>query len=624
MPFLTSSIIDPTTDPIIDVLVDGYVWDLSISRTISWALADGVNPEHVWDDRSAAIQTFAAALASIEQFINVEFEYVGDFVTPIAAGQAGADIVYTLDNTDVGDGTLAYAYYPGPEPFTSFEQYPTEGGDVFMNFSADIIASSSFRPGSDGFLTVIHEIGHAMGLKHPFDASPGRPTLDELDQNVVRDLDWFSIMSYSDQYESELERWDPATPMVLDVLGLQYMYGVNTSTFAGDTTHALTSEDFYYTIWDASGNDRVDASGQSEGWTIFLPDFAATPLLETLSGFAMPSSQFDDTLVESAPTEMIWLMGNIENATGSPFDDWINGTPEDNDLRGGEGDDDIEGYGGNDFIDGNGGIDLVYFPGSQTSYTLTLAADAITVQDRRADGVGTDTLRNIELVEFYWESGRQTLDLQRFGGPAGLSAEDLESFIELYIAYFNRAPDALGLNFWGTAFANGTSLQEMAALFVDQEETRNTYPDGLSNEDFATAVYDNVLGRTPDPEGYEFWVDALNSGGIGRDVFILGVLDGAKADPGPDATPDFIAQQLADREFLANKTDIGALYAVHRGMSDVNNAIAVMAEFDGSEDSLSAAVSSIEQLYSAAVDPDAGAFLMPVVGVLDNPFDVIA
>lgn len=624
MPFLSSLIIEPTTDPIIDVLVDGYVWDLSETTTITWALADGLNPDHVWDDRSGAIQTFAAALASIEQFINVQFNFLGDFNSPITAGEAGADIVYTLDNTEVDDGTLAYAYYPGPEPFTNFEQYATEGGDVFMNFSADIIASSSFRPGSDGFLTVIHEIGHALGLKHPFDGSPGRPTLDELDQNVVRDLDWFSIMSYSDQFEDELERWDPATPMVLDVLGLQYMYGVNTSTFAGDTTHALTSEDYYYTIWDASGVDRVDASGQSEGWTIFLPDFAATPLLDTLSGFAMPSAQFNGTLVETAPTEMIWLMGDIENATGTPFDDWINGTPQDNDLRGGAGDDELEGYGGNDFIDGNGGIDLVYFPGSQTSYTLTLTADGITVQDRRADGVGIDTLRNIEIVEFYSEDERQTLDLQQFGGPASLSGVDLESFIELYIAYFNRAPDALGLNFWGTAFANGTTLQEMASLFIDQPETRATYAEDLSNEDFATAVYDNVLGRTPDQDGYEFWVNALNSGGIGRDTFILGVLDGAKAAPGLDATPEFIAQQLADREFLATKTDIGALYAVHRGMSDPDNARAVMSQFDGSESSLSEAVSTIEQLYSAALDPDTGAFLMPVVGVLDNPFDAIA
>ncbi|MFA8385478.1 MAG: DUF4214 domain-containing protein [Pelagibaca sp.] len=625
MAFLSSIIIEPTGDPIIDVLVDGYVWDLSSSTTITWALADGLNPEHVWLDRDAAIMTFSAALASIEQYIGVTFDYLGDFETPTTAGLAGADIVYSLDNGEDED-TLAYAYYPGPEPFTNFEQYETEGGDVFLNFSNDIISSSSFGLGSEGFLTVIHEIGHALGLKHPFETSPGRPALDSLDQSVFRDMDWFSIMSYSDQYEEEYERWDPATPMVLDVLGLQFMYGVNTETNAGDTTLRLTSEEYYYTIWDASGTDRADASDQSEGWTIFLPSFQPTTLVETLTGFALPSAQFNETLVDSTPTEMIWLMGDIENATGSRFNDWINGNSFDNDLVGGGGDDELEGFGGNDVIDGGTGTDLAYFFGSNTSFTLTIGADGITMQDRRADGSGTDTLRNIELIEFYDETGsdRDVLDLRQFGGPANLAGADLESFVELYIAYFNRAPDALGLNFWGTAFANGTTLQEMASLFIDQPETRATYAEGLSNEDFATAVYDNVLGRVADQDGYEFWVNALNSGGIGRDNFILGVLDGAKAAPPSDATPEFIAQQLADREFLATKTDIGALYAVHRGMSDPDDARAVMELFTGSESSLAAALAEVDSLYTAALDPETGAFLMPLVGVLDNPFDAIA
>lgn len=624
MAFLTSLIIEPTGDPIIDVLVDGYVWDLSESSTITWALADGLNADDVWEDRAAATQTFAAALASFEQFIDVEFEYLGDFSNPDIAGQAGADIVYTLDNADLGDGTLAYAYYPGPEPFTQFEQYATEGGDVFMNFSNEIIATSSFGLGSDGFYTVIHELGHALGLKHPFDGSPGRPTLDELDQTLVQDLDWFTIMSYSDQYEDDLERLDPATPMVLDVLGLQYLYGVNTTTFAGDTNHVLTTEDFYYAIWDASGSDRVDVSAQSQGWTVFMPNFAASTLVDTLAGFALPSSQFNDTLVASAPTEMVWLMGDLENATGTRFDDWINGNRYANDLHGGGGNDELEGFAGNDTIDGNEGLDLAYFEGEQSSFTVTIATGEITVQDRRADGAGTDTLRNVEVIEFYTDATRETLDLQEFGGPAGLTAAELESFIELYVAYFNRAPDALGLNFWGTAFSGGTSLEEMAALFVDQPETRETYSEGLSNEGFATAVYDNVLGRVPDQAGFDFWLNALNTGGVGRDTFILGVLEGAKAAPGPDATPEFIAQQLADREFLASKTDIGALYAVHRGMSDPDDARAVMELFTGSESSLTAAVLEVESLYSEAIDPATGAFLMPLVGVLDNPFDAIA
>ncbi len=623
MAFLFAYRADPTNDPFIDVMSDGFAWDLSTSNTITWAIADGENGD-VWANREQAINVFAAAIESIQQYVGVEFAYLDDFTSPSAAGEAGADIVYTLDNTIVADGTLAYAYYPGPGPFSDFEQYPTEGGDVFMNFSAEIIASSSFEPGSDGFLTVIHELGHALGLKHPFEGSLSRPSLDQLDQSIVRDLDWFTIMSYTDPYEYQLERWDPATPMMLDVLALQYLYGVNTATNAGDTVLRLDSEQYYYTLWDASGVDRADASGQSEGWTIFLPDFNATPLVDTLSGFALPSRQFDQSLVESAPTELIWLMGDIENATGSRFADSINGNRFDNDLRGGGGDDELEGYAGNDILDGNGGRDIAQFAGDQSSFTLTISADAITVQDRRLGGSGTDTLRNIELVQFYTDTDQQSIDLEVHGGQAGLSGAYLESFIELYIAYFNRAPDAIGLNFWGTAFADGVSLTKIATLFIDQDETRATYPENLSNEVFATEVYDNVLGRIPDQAGFDFWVDVLDSGTVGRGQFILEVLAGTKAAPAADATQDFIEQQLADRDYLATKTDIGALYAVHRGMSDVTNATQVMTLFDGSDEGVSAARDAINQYYSAALDPESGAFLMPLVGVLDNPFDAIA
>jgi hypothetical protein len=116
---------------------------------------------------------------------------------------------------------------------------------------------------------------------------------------------------------------------------------------------------------------------------------------------------------------------------------------------------------------------------------------------------------NVEFLDFNDELplfGDAPMDLGRFGWPTTLSDEAWESFIELYIAYFNRAPDAIGLAFWGGAFAGGTTLSRMAAFFIDQAETRATYPETLTNADFATAVYNNVLGRLPDQAGFDFWV----------------------------------------------------------------------------------------------------------------------
>ena len=191
----------------------------------------------------------------------------------------------------------------------------------------------------------------------------------------------------------------------------------------------------------------------------------------------------------------------------------------------------------------------------------------------------------------------------------------MESFIELYIAYFNRAPDAVGLNFWGTAFANGTSLQQIAALFIDQQETRQTYPDSMSTDDFATAVYSNVLGRRADQDGFDFWTQALETGAVARDQFILAILEGAKTPPQGQMSNSFLAQQTADRQYLADKTDIGAYFSVHRGMSDVSNAQSAMSLFDGTASSFDRSIGLVDDLARDGT----GEFLMPLVGVLEEP-----
>ena len=291
--------------------------------------------------------------------------------------------------------------------------------------------------------------------------------------------------------------------------------------------------------------------------------------------------------------------------TGTPGDDILQGGPD------------------NDVFDGLGGVDTAVFEGDQSNYTLEISRTGFVLDDHRADGEGRDTLRNVEFIDFGTEIpllGGAPLQLSMFDGAVDIAEADFLQIIELYIAYFNRAPDAVGLLFWANAFAEGTSLSQMATLFIDQDETRATYPASLTNSEVAGIVYSNVLGRAPDEAGFNFWVNALNSGGVGRDTFILAVLEGAKADPPPGASQAFITQQLADRAYLANKTDIGQYFAVNLGMSDVENAAAVMSAFNGSAASIAAAVNAADDFYTAALSPVEGEFLMPLIGVLDSPF----
>ena len=120
-------------------------------------------------------------------------------------------------------------------------------------------------------------------------------------------------------------------------------------------------------------------------------------------------------------------------------------------------------------------------------------------------------------------------------------------------------------------------------------------------------------------DGLRFWSRALDDGQVSRGGFILELLRGVTADPPAGASQAFVDRQQADRIYLEQKSDLGALYAVHRGLSDTDHATQVLSLFDGTAAGFEAAAGAIETLYDAAMDPVDGAFLIQLVGVLDDP-----
>ena len=272
-------------------------------------------------------------------------------------------------------------------------------------------------------------------------------------------------------------------------------------------------------------------------------------------------------------------------------------------------------------IDGRDGTDTVFFAGDQSNYTVSLDENGATVTDRTTDGLGSIDLDNVELINFGAETSQisGSFDLQAFGGHRALDQDALDTLTEMYIAYFNRAPDAIGLGFWGTAHANGASLDDIAALFAEQPETSTLYPAKLESVRFISDVYQNVLGRQPDMDGLLFWEAVLNSGAVSRSDFILEILRGAKSDLPLLADDELIEQQQNDRQYLDWKTDLGAMFAIERGMSNLEDARAVMQVFDGSLATFTAAVDMLDDFYDDASQPVDGEFLMPLVGVSDDP-----
>lgn len=138
-----------------------------------------------------------------------------------------------------------------------------------------------------------------------------------------------------------------------------------------------------------------------------------------------------------------------------------------------------------------------------------------------------------------------------------------ESVTKLYVATFNRAPDAAGLNYWLND--SGLQLEEIAQSFFDQPETQEAYPPGSSNLDFVEDIYINLFNRESDQAGLDYWVGELNLGRIEKAVFILAVINGAQdtIEFGNDAT------------ILTNKTTVGLEFA-KAGLNDTADAIAIM------------------------------------------------
>lgn len=92
--------------------------------------------------------------------------------------------------------------------------------------------------------------------------------------------------------------------------------------------------------------------------------------------------------------------------------------------------------------------------------------------------------------------------------------------VRLYKAYYKRWPDAGGYDYWVRKMKSGTSLTKVSDSFATSSEFKTKYG-SVSNEEFVLLVYNNVLNRTPDQGGYNYWVKRLNEKKITRGGVML-------------------------------------------------------------------------------------------------------
>jgi serralysin len=311
---------------------------------------DGVTSEG-WNAYETA--QAMAAFSVYEQYLDVTYQIVTD--------QTQADFTLVTNSTI---SALAYMY-PPDAVFGDLQ-----GIAVFNNGAGtgwSDTAGGSLEQGGFGFVTLLHEFGHGMGLAHPHDNGGGSDIMLGVD-SAFGDYGFFDLnqgvfttMSYNTGWQTSpfgqsgfAEYGYEGTIMGLDIGLLQQRYGFNPTTNWGNTTYNLGDANgvgtFFQTIWDTGGRDTMRYDGESSS----VLDLRAATLDYGPGGGGFISyvqGVFGGFTIANG--------AEIERAIGGSGDDFIFGNDLNNILIGRAGDDTIEGGGGNDRINGGRGDDTL-------------------------------------------------------------------------------------------------------------------------------------------------------------------------------------------------------------------------------------------------------------------------
>ena len=257
-----------------------------------------------------------------------------------------------------------------------------------------------------GFQTILHEVGHALGLDHPFESgalSTLFPGLTDADNDGVADDPFtdsgsfelnqsaYTVMSYVngwtghpfgtantfliDQFVGLPGRpgGHIGTPMAIDIGALQTVYGANQNAAAGDTVYVLPDTQAqttgYQAIWDTSGTDRIEYTGNRNVVIDLRP---ATLAVEDGGGGFV--SYVNEALLNDP------VVGGFTIAHGAEIEGAVSGG----------GSDTLTGNELSNTLDAGAGIDLLIGGAGDDTMTGGAGADTFFIADGSGDDVITD------------------------------------------------------------------------------------------------------------------------------------------------------------------------------------------------------------------------------------------
>lgn len=427
-------------------------------------------------------EAFRTVFEFYERIVDIDF-------VEVEYTLAASDAEVVIGSFDQGNsGALAYAYLP-----TSGDGLGTLESDIWFNSTADDYdpaTPTDTTNGSSFLATAYHELGHAVGLDHPFEG--------EQFLSVFTNFNYNTIMAYNREgaqnpFPTYPGNQEAASMMLYDIIELQRLYGANEQWNAGNNSYgnSLPGSDPHFSLnsdqndagefifnteqaqtalWDAGGIDELNYSAHVADETIDLRQGAWSSV-----------NGVQRTLNISYGTV-------IENARGGIGNDNIRGNEVRNFLFGNEGDDVLRGGGDNDVLQGGSGDD---------TYVWSLGDGRDFVQE--LGGGGVDTL------ELYDPSGavnslQDDLTFRRFGndlridftfnqgeGQGTVTVGDFagtDSQVELLTIH-----DSAGMQIGGaidlqSIFDQATTLHQRFELTSSQADTIPLGEDGSNQNGF--------------------------------------------------------------------------------------------------------------------------------------------
>lgn len=425
-------------------------------------------PDYAQDSDKKGFSTFTdeqkVATRKIFDMISQQFGITFKEVTDTSSSYG----FIRLGNNAQGSTSAGYATYPDTADTKA-------SGDIYLNNEVSDNLSN-IVPGTNSWATLVHEIGHAIGLKHPGNYNAGEPASTIADNFLAaaEDSEANTVMSYVKAPQGQERDFFGK----YDYLALKYLYGSKAYN-ADATTYNLTDADgrLLKIINDTGGVDTINLSALTIAATINL-----TPGSNSSVGRLASDTVSQNNLSIAFDTI-------IENVVGTRFSDVMIGNSANNRF---------ESNGGGDTVDGSAGFDLLVIKDSRANFTIQKNATDITFRNTVSNDI--TSIVNVERVQL--NDKMVAFDIE---GVAG-------QMYRLYQAAFDRKPDAAGLGYWIADMDKGSSLLTVAAGFFQSPEFQKLYGANPSTTTLITNFYQNVLHRAPDQAGFDYWNKELSSG----------------------------------------------------------------------------------------------------------------